>query len=195
MRQPQTDIWRELSRFTHWLAYPLAAVGALGMIADLRRKPATESAIDQLQPDAKHIGSRQMEAGYGKWLPIIVCVSLCVQLVISLGSDWDGLLSGRLPLSDLLPVLGFIFATVAALILVIRTPRKSILTVIAALVVGVGFLLTPEGVDRFLIVGACIVGLTASILLITKDKRWLALGMGGVIVSLMILFPNPTYFL
>ena len=42
---------------------------------------------------------------------------------------------------------------------------------------------------------SCIAGLGASILLIVRDGRWLALGLGGLIVSLALLFPHPPGFL
>lgn len=191
----RTDSWARLSKFGHWLAYTVAAVGALVVIINLSRKPVTQSSIEESPPCAETSPSPQIEPGYGRWLPIIVCATLCIQTMICLMSDWDELVSGRASLSYVLPILALAVATVTASVFVVRSNRKSILAIIGAVIFSLVLLLISEDVAYFLTVAVCVIGLAASILLIFRHRQWLALGVGGILVSLMVLFPHPPHFL
>lgn len=187
----QTDSWARLSKLAYRLAYPVAAVAALGVIVNLSRKPATQSTIEKSPPHTETSPGPQIESGYGKWLPIIVCAILCIQM-ICLTSDWGDLVAGGMPL---LPVVALAAATVVVSVSVVRANMKLILVLMGAVIFGLGLLLISVIVAHFLIVAVCVIGLAASILLIIRYSEWLALGVGGILVSLMVLFPSPPYVL
>lgn len=193
-RLGQIDSSVRLGRFIYWLAHPVAAIGAVGVIASLKRNPPSESTIEKTSlSGTEAVQNSGTILGAGTPLIIAVCGFLGLEVVIGLVSGWNGFWYPT-NLSTSLSVLAIICGTVIASVFMIVTGVKLILPVIAALVVGLGFVLTPQGVSDFFIVAACIGGLSASILLIIRNRNWLCLGLGGIIISFMILFPHPPHF-
>ena len=195
----QTNIWTELWNIAWWLAHAIAAVGAACVIAGFRQKPMGRACVSKpwmIGPDVSRTW-RELWTRTNR-LPITVCACIGVEVIVWLISDFLGF---NPPLPDemdplvLLAILSLISAAVVVSVLMIATKAGWLWMIAAGLMVGIVYFVVSMGLGVILIILSAVAGLSTAILLIIRDRTWLALGIGGILVSLMILFPSPPRFL
>ncbi len=195
-----------LSKITYQLAFPLAAIAAVGIVIKLLKNSSQRSfAGDQSVSIPETTRNWRTLFRRANLLPITACACVCVAIVLRLVAKSLGfrptLFYPHLLLEfPLLVTLGLIGIAVLSSVLTIVGRRKRLWVIIAGLtIVALGCVLIGGKVDMglgaFLVVTAAICGLATSVALIIRDRTWLALGVGGILVSLMILFPSPPRFL
>ena len=142
-----STVFFELSRWLGllaWLACPIAAVAAVGVILRLRKLPPEVPATQQQSPVA--VPRRRRDKTVDRFIIVMACLAtLAITAHIIREYTYD-------------PWLLYMNSRHIGLI------------------AGIGLLAT-------------------SVCLTLRDRRWLALGLGGIILSLMILFPCPPHFL